>query len=247
MARVAIPVEVCLSGGDVTAVSQAVTAAREGDASRIELCRDLHCGGLTPPTAHVTAAREAWGAGHGLLVMLRPRDGDFCYTSDEVQAIVREISHLADAGAGGVVFGALRPDGRVDAETTRRLVEAARKRGLSTTFHRAFDAAPNTGEALEALIALGLDRVLTCGIPWGRPGTVLDDLPILRQTLTQAAGRIETVLGGGITPVYLPRLLPALPADGGPLSIHAHSGAQTDGVTTTEAVRALVGAAWRFC
>ncbi|MDQ2687904.1 MAG: copper homeostasis protein CutC [Armatimonadota bacterium] len=236
-------VEICLSGHDAEAVRQAVRAAREGGAARIELCRALDRGGLTPTPTQVEAAREAWGGGRGLLVMVRPHDHDFCYTSEEARAMAAIVEQATSWGADGVVFGALQAGGKVDEDATRRMTEAAQERGLSTTFHRAFDAAADPAQALETVIKLGLDRVLTCGVPWGQSGTAWDGLPRLRETVTQAAGRIEIVIGGGLTPPLLSSLQDALPTDAVQLSFHAHSGAQQDGVTTASAVRALVKAA----
>lgn len=237
------PIEICLSGHDARAVRQAVRAAREGGATRIELCRNLGCGGLTPLPLQVEAAREAWGGGRGLLVMVRPHDRDFCYAPEEAQAMAADIEQAAVSGADGVVFGALQGGGQVDENATCRLTEAARERGLSTTFHRAFDAAPDPARVLETVIELGLDRVLTCGVPWGQSGTAWDGLSRLRKTITQAADRIEIVVAGGLTPLLISTLLDALPADAALLSFHAHSGAQQGGVTTASAVRDLVQAA----
>jgi copper homeostasis protein len=122
--------------------------------------------------------------------MVRPRGGDFLYTDLEFAAMLGDVAAFKAAGAAGVVFGCLTADGAVDAERTRALVAAARP--LSATFHRAFDMARDPAAALEALIACGVDRVLTSG---QRP-TAVAGLDLLRRLAVQANGRI-VVMGCG--------------------------------------------------
>jgi copper homeostasis protein len=114
---------------------------------------------------------------------------------------------------------------------------------LKTTMHRAFDATPDPDAALDALLDLGIDRVLTSGLPWGQRGSALDGVKRLACTIERAAGRIEVVLGGGVTPVNVGPLLARLPLHLGRVSVHAYSGAQIGGRTTVDAVRLLVNAA----
>jgi copper homeostasis protein len=200
--------------------------------------------GLTPSVEAVRAVLASSGSPGDLMVMVRPRAGDFCYSHSEERIMAAQIRQAAEAGADGVVVGALRPDnGRICRDTMHRLIHRAHEHGLSVTFHRAFDATPDTDEALETLIGLGITRILTSGCPWGSGGTALDGISRLHRTITQAAGRLEVVVGGGVTVSTLPQLLAALPLDAGPVSVHAYSGAQTGGVTTLSAVRSLVDAA----
>jgi copper homeostasis protein len=155
-----------------------------------------------------------------------------------------QIDAAAAAGADGVVFGALHgPDNRIDCAASRRLLAAARRHGLKTTMHRAFDATPDPDAALDALLDLGVDRVLTSGLPWGRRGSALDGVERLACTIERAAGRIEVVLGGGVNPANVGPLLARLPLHLGRVSVHAYSGAQIGGQTTVDAVRLLVNAA----
>lgn len=239
-------VEICIAGTDSDSVRQAA-AARRGGADAVELCRAMHLDGLTPPPSHTEAARGGFGPGPGLRVMVRLRDGSFSCTDAEVRAMAGQIHAAAEAGADGVVLGVLREsDGRISETALRHLLRGANSCGLGVTFHRAFDAAPDADEALESLITLGVARVLTSGRPWGSVGGALDGLPRLQRTIERAAGRIEVIVGGGITADILPGLLAALPRDAGTVSVHAYSGAQTGGVTTAEAVRGLVTAASQF-
>jgi copper homeostasis protein len=204
----------------------------------------MHLDGLTPSPACLAAARQALGDLPGLMAMIRPRAGDFCYSPAELALMLDQIDAAAAAGADGVVFGALRsPDYRIDLAASRRLLAAARRHGLKTTMHRAFDATPDPDAALDALLDLGVDRVLTSGLPWGRRGSALDGVERLACTIERAAGRIEVVLGGGVNPANVGPLLARLPLHLGRVSVHAYSGAQIGGQTTVDAVRLLVNAA----
>jgi copper homeostasis protein len=142
-----------------------------------------------------------------------------------------------------VVFGVLQAaDRRIDRDASQRLLAAARRHGIQTTMHRAFDATPDPDATLDALLDLGFDRVLTSGVPWGERGSALDGVERLARTIQRAQGRIEVVLGGGINPVNVGPLLARVPLNAGRVSVHAYSGAQIDGQTTVEAVRNLLAA-----
>jgi copper homeostasis protein len=243
IAAVAIAVEICVDASDEAAVRQAAAAARAGGAATIELCAAMHLDGLTPSHACLAAARQALGDLPGLMAMIRPRAGDFCYSAAELALMLAQIELAAQAGADGVVFGLLRAsDQRIDLAASQRLLAAARGHRLKTTMHRAFDATPDPDDTLDALLDLGFDRVLTSGLPWGAQGTALDGAQRLASTIQRAQGRLEIVLAGGINPANAGPLLARLPLHAGRVSIHAYSGAQIGGQTTTEAVRALVEA-----
>src|SRR5438876_11441352 len=120
-------------------------AAAAGGAGRLELCTGLVEGGLTPSTGLVAAVRERVAA--PVHVLIRPRGGDFLYDADDITVMLRDVAGAKRLGVAGVVLGALTEDGRVDAERTRVLVEAARP--MAVTFHRAFDLARDPAEALD--------------------------------------------------------------------------------------------------
>jgi copper homeostasis protein len=238
-----IPVEICIDASDAAAVDRAVSAAYEGGAATVELCADMHLDGLTPSVDCLVAARRAFRQRPGLMAMIRPRAGDFCYSPAELALMLEQIDIAAAAGADGVVFGVLHgPDNHIDRDASQRLVAAARPHGLRTTVHRAFDATPDPDATLDALLDLGVDRVLTSGVPWGQRGSALDGVERLARTIQRAAGRIEVVLGGGVNPANVGPLLARLPLDASRVSVHAYSGAQIDGQTTVEAVRNLIAA-----
>lgn len=239
-----ISVEICVEASDSDATAQAVGAAYQGGAATVELCAAMHLDGLTPSPACLVAARQAFRQRPGLMAMIRPRAGDFCYEPAELALMLAQIDLAAEVGADGVVFGLLNAtDRRIDRPANRQLLAAARAHGLKTTMHRAFDAAPDPDATLEAVIELGFDRVLTSGRPWGAGGTALDGVERLAATIRAARDRIEVVLAGSIGPANVGPLLAQLPLHAGRVSVHAYSGAQAHGRTTVEAVGALVDAA----
>jgi copper homeostasis protein len=180
---------------------EGVRAALAAGAHRVELCADLLEGGITPSLGMIRRASAVEGI--GLHVIIRPRGGDFLYDADEFAAMEADIDAAKAEGADGVVIGLLTADGAIDVARTRALVERARP--LSVTFHRAFDMAADPFEALESLVGLGIDRVLTTG----QEATALDGLPLLSLLMDQARGRIG-IMPGGMTPKNVGRIVAAL-------------------------------------
>lgn len=176
--------EVCVD----TAAS--AIAAREGGADRIELCANLLEGGTTPSAGSVGWVRERLDV--GVMVLVRPRGGDFVYSEGETEVMLRDIEVMRQIGVQGVVLGALSTDGHIDRETTKTLVDAARP--LSVTFHRAFDMCVDPHFALEQLVELGVDRVLTSG----QVDSAADGVEMLRDLVQRAGNRIGVMPGGGI-------------------------------------------------
>lgn len=175
----------------VESLDAAVAAERAG-ADRIELCVNLDSGGTTPSNALIDDVVR--GAHVPVFVLVRPRAGDFIYTAQEIDTMIREIALARSGGAAGIVTGALNPDGTVDIEHTRTLVEAAAE--LPVTFHRAFDSTPNLPDALEQVIDAGATRVLTSG----GAATAYDGAAAIASLVDQAGGRISIVAGGSIRP-----------------------------------------------
>ena len=170
---------------------QSVRAAIAGGAGRVELCQALELGGVTP-----SAGMIEWAVGQGIRVhvLIRPRGGDFVYSPDEVRCMASDITMAHRLGAKGVVIGALTPAGDIDMEACRLLVRQAQ--GMSVTFHRAFDECRAPMLALEDIIALGCERLLTSG----HAPSVTQGLPLLGQLVRQAAGRITILPGCGVMP-----------------------------------------------
>jgi copper homeostasis protein len=148
-------------------------------------------GGTTPSAGTIQLARRSVDI--DVNVIIRPRGGDFCYTPVEFEVMKLDIETTKAAGANGVVIGILNEDGSVDKERTRALVDLARP--MSVTFHRAFDMARDPYEALETLIELGVNRVLTSG----QESSVLEGLGVITELVDRAGERIIIMPGGGVT------------------------------------------------
>jgi copper homeostasis protein len=165
-------------------------AAQEGGAHRIELCANLFEGGTTPSAATIEIARRHLTI--DLNVMVRPRGGDFLYSHIDFEIMQRDIEIAKELGANGIVIGLLTADGMIDIPRTQILIETARP--LTVTFHRAFDMVVDPHDALESLIQLGVERVLTSGLE----PTALEGAETLANLIQQAANRIIVMPGGGI-------------------------------------------------
>lgn len=178
---------------------ESALAAAAGGADRLEVCSALGEGGLTPSAGLLEVLRERVRL--PLAVMIRPRCGDFCPSEDEFEVMRRDLTRAKALGADILVLGLLTPAGDVDVPRTRELIELARP--LPVTFHRAFDMTRDPRAALEALIGLGCERVLTSG----QEKSALEGLDLLVELVRLAAGRILVMPGGGITERNLPRIL----------------------------------------
>jgi copper homeostasis protein len=178
-----------------------IRAAEAAGADRVELCADLLEGGITPSRGTIRQARTVGGI--GLNVMIRPRGGDFLFDDDELAMMEADIDTARAENADGVVIGLLNADGTIDLARTRALI--ARARPLSVTFHRAFDMTPDAFDALETLIELGVDRVLTSG----QEASVLEGLPLIAELVRRAGTRIVVMPGGGITARNVTRIVAA--------------------------------------
>src|SRR2546425_3161215 len=170
---------------------ESALAAAAGGAHRIELCANLVEGGTTPSAGTLALCRARLAI--PIFVLVRPRGGDFLYSAAELAVMLEDIGRAREAGAQGIVTGVLRADGEIDTDRTRELMAAARP--LRMTFHRAFDVCRDASRALETLIALGVDRVLTSG----QAATAPEGAETIAGLVRQAAGRIAILPGGGIT------------------------------------------------
>jgi copper homeostasis protein len=192
--------EVCVESAESCAF------AEEAGADRVELCSALLEGGLTPSVGLVRLARRL-APKIGIMAMVRPRGGDFCYSDTEFEVMAEDIRAVLEAGADGAVLGLLKPDGTVDEERTRRLVELAAPKPV--TFHRAFDMAVDPFGALEAIIRTGCTRVLSSG----QEATALEGASLLAEIVRRAGDRLTVMVGGGVREHNISQLVETTGAD----------------------------------
>jgi copper homeostasis protein len=170
---------------------EAAIIAQKAGADRIELCAAPAEGGLTPSAATMRLARKYLDI--PIHTMIRPREGDFCYSNNEFETLLLDIIAAKIAGMDGIVTGILLKDGQMDDDRMNMVVEAAGT--MNVTCHRAFDMAINPVQALETLISCGVQRVLTSG---GKQ-TAPEGLPLITEFVQLAGDRIIIMPGSGIT------------------------------------------------
>lgn len=165
-------------------------AAIEGGADRIELCANLTEGGTTPSYGHIRECREAFDK--LIYPIIRPRGGDFLFTDNEFNIMLQDVRLCKTLGCDGVVIGLLNADGTIDVKRTSLLIETAYPLGV--TFHRAFDRCSNPFEAMEQLIQIGCERILTSGQKPSAP----DAIDMIEQLNREADERIIVMPGSGV-------------------------------------------------
>ena len=165
-------------------------AAQEGGAHRVELCDNLYEGGTTPSHGTLSLAREKVTI--KINVLVRPRGSDFVYNEDEMEIIRRDVNMCKELGMDGVVIGFLTPGGEVDVEKTTEIVRLARP--MSVTFHRAFDMCKAPYKALEELIEIGVDRILTSG----QKNMAPEGIDMIAELVKKAGDRIIIMPGAGL-------------------------------------------------
>ncbi|MGE3310776.1 MAG: copper homeostasis protein CutC [Limisphaerales bacterium] len=208
---------------------ESALAAQEGGADRVELCTALFEGGLTPSAGLLETVRERIRI--GLAAMIRPRGGDFCYSADEFAVMERDVVEAKRLGADVIVFGILNPDGTVDRARNARLVELARP--LPVTFHRAFDMARDPYEALDAVLELGVERLLTSG----QEKSAVEGMDLIADLVTRAGERLVVMPGGGVTERNLQKIL----ARTGAREIHGSASGGRDSRMTFRNTRVFMG------
>ena len=189
-------IEICANS------AQSALMAQKGGAYRVELCAGIPEGGTTPSAGEICVARALLKETR-LNVIIRPRGGDFLYSELEQEIMLRDIELCRSIGVDGVVIGCLTADGDVDMQAMKRLMAAAD--GLDVTFHRAFDMCRNPEKALEDIISLGCNRVLTSG----QAPTALAGIDMLAKLVGQADGRIIIMPGCGVRPDNIRRIADA--------------------------------------
>jgi copper homeostasis protein len=176
-------------------------AAQEGGAVRVELCANLYEGGITPSPGQIAVARKLLQI--RLYVLIRPRGADFLYTDVEFETMLADVKYCIEAGCDGIVIGILKADGTVDKERCAQLIRLAKQAGLGVTFHRAFDMCVDQLQALEDIIELGCERILTSG---GK-STALEGSRAIAELVQKSDGRISIMAGSGVTEINVADLI----------------------------------------
>jgi copper homeostasis protein len=192
-------------------------AAQRAGASRIELCDNYYEGGTTPSYAFIQAARKHLSI--ELYVMIRPRGGDFLYSDDEMAIMKSNIDVCKKSGCDGVVLGMLNADGTVDKKRCTQLIVYAYPLGV--TFHRAFDSVADPFKALEDVIDIGCERILTSGLQL----KAIDGAALIKQLVQQADDRIIIMPGSGVNSQNIQQLAEST----GATEFHSSSSMFTNG------------------
>lgn len=179
-----IELEVCIDN------LESLHLAIEGGATRIELCSSLALGGLTPSYGFMKKAAQY--SSIPVYAMIRPRQGDFLYSEQDVESMLEDVLCAKQAGLQGIVIGALTAEGNVDKMICQRLIEAAS--GMGVTFHRAIDQCRDPKQALEDIAELGCERILTSGLA----STAKQGINVIAEMVEQAQGRFSIMAGAGV-------------------------------------------------
>ena len=169
---------------------QSAKNAQDAGAHRIELCSELSVGGITPSYGLLKEVIDTLSI--AVFVLIRPRSGNFTYSEEEFDIMKHDIQLCKNLGCAGIVSGVLNKDNTIDIERTQELIELSKP--LEFTFHRAFDCVENPQEAIEQLINLGVERVLTSGLE----ASAEKGLELLKQLKEHVNGRITILPGSGI-------------------------------------------------
>lgn len=178
---------------------QSAIAATRAGADRIELCSELGAGGITPSCGMIEEVRH--NSDIAMNILIRPRSGDFLYTSEEAEIILRDIAFCARMGVQGIVVGALDPEGNIDRTMAGDWLKAAHRNGLSATFHRAVDNSADILGAVDDIASLGYDRILTSG---GK-ATAFEGMDTIKKMVKMTSGSglgKKTIImpGSGVNP-----------------------------------------------
>ncbi|OEF28634.1 copper homeostasis protein CutC [Vibrio rumoiensis] len=179
-----IQLEVCIDN------LESLHLAISGGATRIELCSSLALGGLTPSYGFMKKSAELSSV--PVYAMIRPRQGDFLYSTEDIESMIEDIHMAKQAGLQGVVFGTLNPQGNIDMQAAQSLMKAAGELGV--TFHRAIDQCSDYAQAIEDIAALGCERILTSGLA----STAEQGTDVIADMVKLAKGRFSIMAGAGV-------------------------------------------------
>lgn len=163
-----------------------------GGAKRIELNQALFLGGLTPSLASLILTKQ--NTDLKVISMVRPRGAGFCYSDTEYETMLLDCKLLLENGTDGIAFGFLQADFSIDINRTKAFVDLIHSYGKEAVFHRAFDCVKDPYEAIETLISLGVDRLLTSGLE----NKAMDGIPLLKILQDKYGGQIQLLAGSGM-------------------------------------------------
>jgi len=186
-------IEVCCFSVESAKIAEKVGA------DRIELCDNYNEGGTTPSYASIKLAVKELNI--PVNIIIRPRGSDFLYSDMEYELIKEDVKIAKKLNANGIVIGFLNTDGSIDVERTKEIIEIARP--MEVTFHRAFDRCKNPFEALEQLIDIGINRILTSG----QRKTAIEGIDLLTELVEKAKNRIIIMPGSGINDKNISKLI----------------------------------------
>jgi copper homeostasis protein len=205
---------------------QSAVNAQDGGADRIELCSALSEDGLTPSLGFAKLCVEVLSI--PIFAMIRPRSGDFHYSKEELHIMIEDIQQMKAIGVHGIVVGILQKDKQIDEIAMRRMINAAKP--LPVTFHRAFDYTPDPYDALNTLMNLQIERVLTSG----QEPKAIEGVDLLSELITQSSGRIIIMPGSGVKSANIRKLM-----NTGANEYHGSARASGSPTTNVEEVRKI--------
>ena len=179
-------IEVCCGSYD-----DALASAR-GGASRIELNSALYLGGLTPTLASLILVKKHTDL--KVITMVRPRGAGFCYTEAEFETMKVDARLMMENGADGIAFGCLTKEGEIDVEQTKKIIDIIKEYNGEVVFHRAFDCVKDADKAMETLIDLHVDRVLTSGL---KP-KAMEGIDMIAHLQEKYGDKIQILAGSGM-------------------------------------------------
>jgi copper homeostasis protein len=192
--------EACVEG-----LTQSLWAEKAG-AGRIELCENLAVGGTTPSLGTVIICKKYLKI--PVIVMIRPRGGNFVYSTRELEVMAQDIIACREAGADGIAIGLLTPKNEIDLDNLHKIAEYAGN--MQITFHKAIDV---TSDIQKEFLKLCRSKLVTRVLTSGGADTALEGAPMLQQMIQLSENNTRIVVAGKVTYENLPALSKLIPAD----------------------------------